>query len=115
MIDKPALIAAGIDPDDALRRLMNSESLYLRLLKKLPDDRTFDELKNAVSVKDHELMFRSSHTLKGVAGNLSLKALYELLAVQVEFFRSGSDDEGIAMMDDIETAYDAVIAAVGKL
>ena len=48
MIDKAALIAAGIDPDDALKRLMNSETLYLRPLKKLLDDKTFSELKKAV-------------------------------------------------------------------
>ena len=68
IIDKTALIAAGIDPDDALKRLMNSETLYLRLLKKLLDDKTFSELKKAVEERDHELMFRASHTLKGVAG-----------------------------------------------
>ncbi len=115
MIDRPALIAAGIDPDDALKRLMNSESLYLRLLKKLLDDKTFSELKKAVEERDHELMFRASHTLKGVAGNLSLKTLYELLISQVEYFRAGDDDAGIAMMGDVENAYNAVIAAVNSL
>lgn len=115
IIDKTALIAAGIDPDDALKRLMNSETLYLRLLKKLLDDKTFSELKKAVEERDHELMFRASHTLKGVAGNLSLKTLYGLLISQVEFFRAGNDDEGIAMMDDVERAYNDVIEAVRAL
>ena len=115
MIDKTALIAAGIDPDDALKRLMNSETLYLRLIKKLLDDKTFSELKKAVEERDHELMFRASHTLKGVAGNLSLKTLYGLLISQVEFFRAGNDDEGIAMMDDVERAYNAVIEAISNI
>jgi len=69
----------GCDIDDGLNRFLGNDSLYEKMLKKFPasilplsENIIFDidngNIKEAIS---------NTHTIKGVAGNLSLTPLYE--------------------------------------
>ena len=70
------LIAAGIDYDTALRRMMGKESLYYRFLKKFLDDENYVLLLEAAGQGDSGAAFRAAHTLKGVCGNLGMDRLF---------------------------------------
>lgn len=109
---KQALAAAGVDVDAALARMMGSEALLLRLLKKFLDDQNFSKLQAAVAAGDQEAALAASHTLKGVCGNLSMTALFDLLTRQVAAFRAGDWEGAAALLAEIAPAYARVVDAI---
>ena len=54
----------GADVDEALKRCMNNEAFYLRLVEKAALDPSFDRLKEAVDAGDLEKGFELAHALK---------------------------------------------------
>ena len=88
---KEILTAAGIQADEALERLMGSEALLERFLKKFLQDKSYEELVSAIEGQELERAFRAAHTLKGVCGNLSLNRLGDLVKEQVELLRRHFD------------------------
>ena len=109
---KQALCAAGIDVEAALARMMGSEALLARLLKKFLDDANYAKLQDAVARSDAETALTASHTLKGVCGNLSMTALFDLLTRQVAAFRAGDWEGAVALLEQIDQAYARVTAAI---
>lgn len=67
------LIAAGVDYDTALRRMMGKESLYYRFLNQFLDDENYGLLLEAAGQGDSDIAFQAAHTLKGVCGNRCLR------------------------------------------
>ena len=109
---KQALRAAGIDVEAALARMMGSEALLARLLKKFLDDANCEKLHSAISAGDREAALAASHTHKGVCGNLSMTALFDLLTRQVAAFRAGDWEGAVALLEQIDQAYARVTAAI---
>ena len=66
------LEVAGIDVASALERMMGSEELLERLLKKFLENQQYPALCAALKGGDTEQAVIAAHTLKGVCGNLSL-------------------------------------------
>lgn len=112
---KRALVEAGVNVDGALDRFMGNEALLCRFLKKFLDDANFENLKTAIEQGDEQAALAASHTLKGVCGNLSMPALFELFTAQVAAYRAGDARAAAEMMDKIRPAYDAVCAAIREL
>ena len=61
---------------------------------------------------DAEAALAASHTLKGVCGNLSMTALFDLLTRQVAAFRAGDWEGAVALLEQIDQAYARVTAAI---
>lgn len=114
-MDFTVLKQVGVNPDSAIERFMGNESLYIRMLKKFLDDKTFVSLIEAVSAKDGKTALESSHTLKGICGNLSIDCLYALFSDQVALMRANKWDEAYAMMDEIAINHSKVTGAVKQL
>ncbi len=74
----------GANVDEALKRCMNNEGFYLRLVKKAMQDPYCDQLKEAIEAKDFDRAFELAHALKGVAGNLSLTPLYKSRSARLQ-------------------------------
>ena len=89
----------GADTDDGLKRCMNNESFYLRLVKIAANDAGYNNLKNAIDNNDAKTAFEEAHKLKGVLGNLSLTPLYKPVCEITEITRAGSC-EGCAEFAD---------------
>ena len=75
MMTIDALRAYGADVDDGLRRCMNMEAFYLKLVNSLNNDTKAEELKAAVEAGDLDKGFEIAHSMKGVYANLSLTPL----------------------------------------
>ena len=71
------LAGYGIDFADAMDRFDGNLALYKRLALKYLDDDHCNSLIAAMDVKDYNNAYEQAHALKGLAGNLSLKALFE--------------------------------------
>lgn len=106
------LTNGGIDVNDALARFMNSDALLERFLKKFCDDKNYSGLVAAAENRDVDGMIRTSHTLKGMSGNLSMKKLFELLNNQLDDLRSGKTDAAIELMPQISEEYNRIVNSV---
>ena len=111
-MDLLVLKQAGINTDSALERFMNNEALYMRMMKKFLDDKTFISLVESVSQNDGKAALESSHTLKGVCGNLSIDNLFTLFSEQVGLMRADKWDEAYSMMSEITEKYTQVTDAI---
>lgn len=81
----------GANVDEGLRRCLNNEDFYLRLVGIAVADEGFDRL--AQQVKDGRLdeAFDTAHALKGVLGNLFLTPMYDPMAEITELLRAKKD------------------------
>ena len=112
---KEILTAAGIQADEALERLMGSEALLERFLKKFLQDKSYEELVSAIEGQELERAFRAAHTLKGVCGNLSLNRLGDLVKEQVELLRRQETwDQAAAMMPATARSYQETCSAIER-
>ena len=64
-----------INAKDGIKRVMNNQKLYTKLLGKFKVDTNLSELEAAIAAGDMEKAKDSVHTLKGLAANLSLEKL----------------------------------------
>lgn len=113
--EKMQLTQAGMNLETALERFMNNDALLERFLKKFQNDKSYNELKEAIAAADRDRAFAASHTLKGVSANLSFDTLCEKVSKQTEEFRSGSWESGVAMMDDITGEYERIAATLKEI
>ncbi|GFO60261.1 hypothetical protein GMST_25860 [Geomonas silvestris] len=83
----------GFDLAQALKRLGGNRSLLVKLLKEFETDFTgvLEELKGALARGENEPARRLSHTLKGVAGNLSATYVHAA-ALGLERAIAGAED-----------------------
>ena len=109
---KRRLVEAGIDVDDALARLMQNEGLLMRLLRAFLQDANFAQLQEALAKGDVSGAFTAAHTLKGVAGNLSMKDLFARGSEVVECLRGGDLGAAAEKMPAVEAAYRKVVDAL---
>lgn len=95
--------------DDALRRMMN-DALIVRMITKFMNDNSVNSLVSLYENKDYRALFAAAHTLKGVAGNLSLTPLFEIACTITEATRNSDDvnlDKEIQELKDIYLSIEA--------
>jgi HPt (histidine-containing phosphotransfer) domain-containing protein len=66
-----------LDIADGVKRVMNNTKLYIKLLAKFKDEISLDNLDAALAAGNMEEAQNAAHTVKGVAGNLSLAELFK--------------------------------------
>lgn len=84
---KAKLEELGADVDNTIHRFMGKETLYLNFLGKFKKDQSFANIEKYLEEKNPEEVFKSAHTLKGVAANLGLDPIANLASDLTELFR----------------------------
>lgn len=108
----------GGDFEGVVGRLGKEErvSKYARMFAAGNDYQLIEE---SLQANQKEDAFRNVHNLKGVALNLGLTPVQKTADVLCEALRPGNppvSDEDIAkMLEEVKTAYDGVISALGEL
>lgn len=102
--------AYGIDFEDALDRFGGNAALYKRLAAKYANDEHFVGMEAAMAAGDYEQAYRDAHALKGVAGNLSFKHLYDLATQACHALREGSPETAETLMGDLADAHKKALA-----
>lgn len=87
---KQQLILTGINLENALDRFMGSEALYEKFLRKFLQDKTYRHLTESISSGDANQAFLYAHTMKGLAANLEMESLLEVLTPMTEQLRNGN-------------------------
>ncbi|MCC8171329.1 MAG: Hpt domain-containing protein [Parabacteroides sp.] len=106
---------SGIDWKATLNRFMDNESLYEKILCKFPDDPSFQKLRVALEAANVADAFIYAHTLKGLAGNLGLERLFELLMPFTDELRNGNAQNSGRYMEELEVHYAELCGAIGKI
>ena len=83
----------GANVDEAMKRCMNNEAFYIRLVTKALQDPSFEQLKDAVEAGNLDRGFELAHALKGVTGNLALDPLYDPICEMTELLRSRTETD----------------------
>lgn len=99
MLTIETLNAFGANTDEGLGRCFDNEEFYLKLVKSVPDEKSFDTLKNAMDAGDRDAAFEAAHALKGVLSNLSLTSMVEPAVEITENLRAGNDIDYAPLMD----------------
>ncbi len=102
----------GIDYADAMDRFGDNASLYERLALKYLDDTHFVNMKAAIEVSDFDKAYSEAHSLKGVAGNLSLNDLYNAASEITEALRHGEYQAATYDLPVVEAAHEAARAGL---
>lgn len=105
-MDKDKLAAAGIDYAAGVGIFSGNEDLYVRFLRKFPEDTAIEALKQRnASEKD---VRAAAHTLKGTSAALGMKDFSEACAQICRAIDAGESyqiDKALAM-------YDQAVAAI---
>lgn len=104
----------GADTEDALKRFLNNEALYEKMLKKLPDSLNGKRVSEAIEAGNIDSAIEIAHTFKGVLGNLSITPLYEAYTKIVALLRQGSPEEAKIILEDNFPLEEQVIACIEK-
>ncbi|MDD2971085.1 MAG: Hpt domain-containing protein [Lachnospiraceae bacterium] len=77
----------GVPIQETMERFLNDEEFYMECLQDFMQDGNMQVLETALRAKDYSAAFDASHTLKGVAGNLGLLPLLNVIVEIVEPLR----------------------------
>lgn len=99
----------GIDYVDAMDRFGDNAELYERLALKYLNDDHLVALKAAMEAKDFETGYAQAHALKGVAGNLSFKDLYQCATLVSDALYAGEYEAAEKHLPAVEKAHVLVV------
>lgn len=103
-----------IDMETALKRVAGNKMLYGKLLQKFLESKEPQALQDALQNGDWAQGAELAHTLKGVAGNLALDALFESSTELMVQLREGAPgDEAVQTyrqaLEDTRSAVEALL------
>jgi len=99
----------GANTEEGLKRCMNNEGFYLRLVKMIPGDANFQKLNDAIEAGDLTAAFEAAHALKGSAGNLSLTPIYDPICEITELLRARTETDYTALLEKIREGRENLI------
>lgn len=81
----------GGDYKDVMQRLP-SETMIRKFVLKFLNDKSFENLCNAMNEENYREAFIAAHTIKGICQNLSFTTLYHSSAELADALRDGTQD-----------------------
>jgi two-component system, sensor histidine kinase and response regulator len=103
----------GVDIDDGLKRVGGNSRLYRDLLMKFAAKHSDSglQISDALRIGDHNTAQRIAHTIKGVAGNISIKPV-QFAAEKLEKAIRENDSDTETMLRDFTTVLRSQIDAI---
>lgn len=92
----------GVDVESGLKRCVNNEALFLRLVAMVPGNDSFNKLYVALENKNFDEAFTAAHSLKGILSNLSIDNLLEPVLKITELLRNKTDCDYSKYLKEIE-------------
>ena len=100
------LVAFGANTSEGMKRCLNKEDFYLRMVKKVPADSNFQKLFDAIKTGDLNTALEASHALKGVVGNLALSPLFTPVSELTELLRARKQSDYSVLLEAIRKGRD---------
>ena len=95
------LEAYGANVKEGVTRCVGNEEFYLRLVGRIKDDPSFEQLEAAIGKGDLDEAFEAAHALKGSLGNLALTLLYKPVSQMTELLRSRTEMDYAPFLETI--------------
>ena len=96
-----------IDVEDGLKRIRNNKKLYTMIMNSFLADTHLGELQQQIENGDSENAAKTAHLIKGLVGNLSLTAAYDM-CVSIEAQLKSGGDASAALVEMLEV-FDSTI------
>ena len=109
---KARLEEAGIDLKSALDRFMGNEAMLEKYLGRFLNEKSYQELVQAVKDDDAAQAARAVHTLKSVCGSLGFGDMQALVLEQEKAMRAGEWEKAKGMMGAVSDSYEKICAAL---
>lgn len=113
-MNRDYLISLGIDYDDGLKRFVGNKDLYEKFLLSFKDDTSYSDLIKALKKENASDAFQAAHTLKGLAGNLSMTSLYQAVSTLVEELRAGNLSNVENSLPPVTEEYEKLVEGLKK-
>ena len=111
-------VNSSIDMEEGIRCTGNQPALYLRFLKRFPEDPSFIALCIALEEKRLQDAFCYAHTLKGLTAQLGITALYYSASDLCELLRTGDMQalpKAIALLQTMTVQYETIVSQIAAL
>ena len=102
-----------VNAEEGIKRVMNNAKIYVKLLNKFKDDPTFNSLCEVMTEGDAEKAKVMTHTLKGLAANLSLIELAKQSLELESRIKSGNLD--MEQLTLVKNVYHQTIVELDKV
>lgn len=113
--EKELLKQAGINAEEAMERFMENEKIFKKFLHKFLEDTNFRNMKTFLEERNTKGAFAAAHTVKGVAGNLSMNGLYNSIKPLVECLREDDLETALKCLPEVEKVYDQSVKIIREL
>lgn len=105
----------GEDYNEVFERIGN-EAWMVKYLRKFSSDGSYENLNNAFKDSDWNQVFRTSHSMKGIAVNLGLIKLAEVSSELCETVRNGAPTVDISgMVKNVNAEYQRILAQIFQI
>ncbi|MCD7954817.1 MAG: hypothetical protein LUG93_03500 [Lachnospiraceae bacterium] len=104
----------GVDVEEGTDRLMGNTDLYERMLVKFADMLEKTPVIPDFPEEDCAAAIQSIHALKGAAGNLSIRPLYEAYTEIVNLLRAGEISKARDEIRRILPAQEEIVACIRR-
>lgn len=95
---------------------LGTERLVDKYLKKMTNDKSYENLKQAIASGNYKEAFMASHTIKGICMNLSLKILAESSSALTEELRNDPDPARVSVLfKQVEEDYELVTNGIKSI
>ena len=87
---------------------MMNDVFIAKMLTKFMDNNIYEQMISSYENKDYRALFSSSHSFKGVAGNLALTPLFEIASIITEATRNSDDVNLDKEIEELKKQYSLV-------
>lgn len=109
------LTAGGMDVPATVARFGGNENLFLKFLRRFPNDPTLGTVEAAMQSGDRAVIKTTCHTLKGVSGNLGLTPLYNACTAMMTELRASDDSDVTALYEVVKAEHAKAVEMVKKI
>jgi len=111
-----AAAITGIDTHDGLVRVAGNQQLYQDILYKFHDSQAsvLDNIKAALAAKQATQATQLAHKLKGIAGNIGAKKLYESSALLETTLMQDAKKVSPEQLNNVQALLDEVLSGIAK-
>lgn len=104
----------GVDIDDGLKRLGGNESLYSRLLGSFVKTMKEQVVDPDFDCNEYTETTERAHTIKGIAGNLSIAPVYTAYTEIVNLLRGGKPEEAKKVLMDVIPVQESIMQCIER-
>ena len=102
-----------VDINEGTKRVMNNIKLYVRLITKFKNDTNLNNLETAFAEDDMEKAQIATHTIKGLAANLSFSELFKQCLELETRVKAGVMDK--VQLETVKTVFSATLQEIDKV